>query len=337
MSNTKDILIKLKDATINQAVPLNDLPVEDIKEAIKAEYSISFGENSSEYDNLTQYCNRTAATFTSISDAITFLDTMINYSASADNISSNDIELPDNINPDEQYLTYLNLAEHYKNNNINLKDLFHFALTKWKIFAVLAVFFVAAAAIYSYLLATPLYDSAGKIYIINKETLTSAEISASTYLTRDYTNLIADAAVLSDVSDKLGKKYSVSELKNAITVNNPENTRFIEISVRTASANDSKVIVDTVCTVAQEKITELLGVDRVTIIRKGTVAASPSVPNKTKNIMVAFLLSCFTYAAIVFVSFYFNDKIEDSADVEKCLGLTVLGNIPCNSTRRRSK
>ena len=174
------------------------------------------------------------------------------------------------------------MSDSYKNNNINLKDLFHFALTKWKIFAVLAVFFVAAAAIYSYLLATPLYDSAGKIYIINKETLTSAEISASTYLTRDYTNLIADAAVLSDVSDKLGKKYSVSELKNAITVNNPENTRFIEISVRTASANDSKVIVDTVCTVAQEKITELLGVDRVTIIRKGTVAASPSVPNKTK-------------------------------------------------------
>lgn len=37
MSNTKDILIKLKDATINQALPLNDLPVEDIKEAIKAE------------------------------------------------------------------------------------------------------------------------------------------------------------------------------------------------------------------------------------------------------------------------------------------------------------
>ena len=229
------------------------------------------------------------------------------------------------------------MSDSYKNNNINLKDLFHFALTKWKIFAVLAVFFVAAAAIYSYLLATPLYDSAGKIYIINKETLTSAEISASTYLTRDYTNLIADAAVLSDVSDKLGKKYSVSELKNAITVNNPENTRFIEISVRTASANDSKVIVDTVCTVAQEKITELLGVDRVTKIREGTVATSPSVPNKTKNIMVAFLLSCFTYAAIVFVAFYFNDKIEDAADVEKYLGLTVLGNIPCNSTKRRSK
>lgn len=229
------------------------------------------------------------------------------------------------------------MSDSYKNNNVNLKDLFHSALSKWKIFAALAVLFVAAAAIYSYLLATPLYDSAGKIYIINKETLTSAELSASTYLARDCTNLIADTAVLSDVSDKLGQKYSVSELKNAITVNNPENTRFIEISVRTASANDSKVIVDTVCTVAQEKITELLGVDRVTTIREGTVATSPSVPNKTINIAVAFLLSCFTYAAIVFVAFYFNDKIRDAADVEKCLGLTVLGNIPFNSTRRRSK
>ena len=77
------------------------------------------------------------------------------------------------------------MSDSYKNNNINLKDLFHFALTKWKIFAVLAVFFVAAAAIYSYLLATPLYDSAGKIYIINKETLTSAEISACLLYTSD--------------------------------------------------------------------------------------------------------------------------------------------------------
>lgn len=177
------------------------------------------------------------------------------------------------------------MQENNKNNyNINFKDLTDFAITKWKLFICLAALFIAAAYIYSSFLVTPLYDSTGKIYIMNKNSngISTSDISVSTYLTRDYENLIADSAVLSEVSAELGKKYSVGELKNAVSVENPENTRFIEITVRTASANDSKVIVDTVCAVAQKKIIELLGVDRVTIIRKGAVASHPSVPNTQK-------------------------------------------------------
>ena len=230
------------------------------------------------------------------------------------------------------------------NNNknitsLNLKDLANFSLGKWPLLACMAAVFVIAAYIYSSFISVPLYESTGKLYIMNQaaEKLTSADFSISTYLTKDCENLISDKAVLGEVSKKLGGKYSAGEIKSALSVKAPENTRFIEFTIKTASANDSKIIVDTLCAVAQEKIEELLKVNRVTIIREGAVASAPTSPNVKRNVIAAFLAACLIFAFIIFVSYYFNDKINSPEDVEKYLDISTLGDIPCNKLKARSK
>ncbi len=232
------------------------------------------------------------------------------------------------------------MPENNKNNiNINLKDIVVFCLNKWPFFSVLIVLFVIGSLIYSCFIVTPLYDSTGKIYIMNKssESISTGDLSVSSYLTSDYENLIADRAVLDEVAKKLDYKYSCKEIERAVSLVNPENTRFIEITVRTPSANDSKIIVDTICEVSQEKIIELLGIDRVTIIRKGNVSKTPSVPNVRGNAYKSIVTAILCYIAVIFVLHLFNDKINNSDDVEKYLGISVLGNIPCNKSRVKSK
>ena len=224
-------------------------------------------------------------------------------------------------------------------SNIDLKDIGVFALSKWPILACMAVFFTLAAYIYSSFIAVPLYVSTGKLYIMNQsaDILTTTDLSISTYVVKDCEDLISDSTVLGEVSEKLGKKYSVNELKSAISTNAPEDTRFIEISVKTASANDSKIIVDTVCSVSREKIREILNVNNVTVVREGNVSSSPVSPNISRNVASAFLLACFGYALIIFIAYYFNDKINTPEDVEKYLGISTLGDIPCNKLKTRSK
>ena len=231
-----------------------------------------------------------------------------------------------------------------ENNNknitsLNIKDLAGFALGKWPLLACIAAVFVIAAYIYSSFVSLPLYESTGKLYIMNQtaEKLTSADFTISTFLTKDCENLISDNAVLGEVSKKLGGKYSAGEIKSALSVKAPEDTRFIEFTIKTASANDSKIIVDTICEVAQEKIEELLKVNRVTIIREGAVASAPVSPNVKRNVIAAFLAACLGFAFIIFVSYYFNDKINSPEDVEKYLGISTLGDIPCNKLKARSK
>ncbi|MEE1329993.1 MAG: Wzz/FepE/Etk N-terminal domain-containing protein [Acutalibacteraceae bacterium] len=216
------------------------------------------------------------------------------------------------------------------NNKINIKDIMFTALNRWYLLCAVLAVCIVVALFYSYFVVTPLYSSTGKIYLTNKdsEKISTSEIAVSSYLTKDYENLITDRVVLDEVSKKLGNKYSYAELKNAVSLVNPEDTRFLEITVTTPSANDSKKIVDTICTVAQEKIIELLGIDRVAIIRNGNTPQNPSSPNIRLNLIKAVAVGILLYAAVIIAIVMFNDKITTSEDVEKYLGISVLGNIP---------
>lgn len=225
------------------------------------------------------------------------------------------------------------------NSNPNIKEIFLTALNKWYLLIIIFAVCISGTIIYSYFLVTPLYDSTGKIYIMRKdtETINTGDLSVSSYLTRDYENLIVDRAVLDEVSRSLDNKYSYPELKSAVTVENPEDTRFIEITVRTASAEDSKRIVDTICRISQEKIIELLGIDRVTIIREGNIAKNPSVPNITRNLLNSFILGLLLFITVILLIYFFNDKINSAVDVQKHLETTLLGNIPHNPSKAKSK
>lgn len=228
-----------------------------------------------------------------------------------------------------------------KNNSkkLDLKELFFIIISKWYIFAAVLVVCVLASMIYSYFIVTPLYDSTGKLYIMNKssDTINSSDLSVSSYLTRDYENLIVDRAVLDEVSDELNDKYSYSQLKSAVSVFNPENTRFIEITVRTPIAADSKKIVDLICEISQEKIVELLGIDQVTIVRTGDIASSPSVPNIRGNLLKGVFAAVVIYILVICAIYFLNDKINGPEEVEKFLEISVLGNIPYNQTKSKSK
>lgn len=221
-------------------------------------------------------------------------------------------------------------------NALNAKDIILIALQKW--FLGVAIVFLCGilSLIYSYFIVTPLFDSYGKIYIQNKENeqnITSGEIAISTYLTKDYSNLIHDRAILDDVAVAMQNKYSPSQLVSCITVNTPDNTRFIEIMVRTPSAADSQKIVNYLLEISQEKIVEMLGIDRITIIRNGDLPKAPSVPNVSRNLLYSIILGLVIYGLFVLAIAFFDDKIKDSNDVQKYLQLSVLANIPYNQNK----
>lgn len=222
-------------------------------------------------------------------------------------------------------------------NSIDIKELLFTALKKWYLLFIILAVFIVGSLVYSYLIVTPLYDSTGKIYIMRKdsETVSTGDLSVSSYLTSDYENLIADRAVLDEVSQLLDNKYTFLQLKRVLTIENPEDTRFIEITARTDSAEDSKKIVDAVCKVSQEKIIDLLGIDRVTIVRNGNIPKTAAVPNVTRNLLSSFVLGILLFIAVILMIYFFNDKITNPTDVKKYLEISVLGDIPNNSAKAK--
>lgn len=224
-------------------------------------------------------------------------------------------------------------------NELNIKELFFTALRRWYVLLIAMVLFGTASIIYSEKFVTPLYDSTGKLYVVGKESdkITSGEIAISTYLVNDFKDLMADHAILDDVVRSLDYKYTYAQVKNAIKITNPEDSRIIEIQVRTASAEDSKKIVDALCESTQLNLPDIIGIDRINIVRQGSLPKSPSVPNVFSNFLKAMVLAVGVFMVFVAIIYFFNDKINTPDDLEKKLGISVLGDIPYSRTKAKVK
>lgn len=68
----------------------------------------------------------------------------------------------------------------------------------------------------------------------------------------------------------------------------------------------------------------------VKIMDTAVVPEHPSKPNKKLNVAIAFFLGLMVSAGIVFLIEYMDNTIKTENDVEKYIGLPVIGMIPIN-------
>ncbi len=228
----------------------------------------------------------------------------------------------------------------FSQKNFSLADLLLASVKRWYIIVAVITVSVIATAIYTVSFVTPKYTSSAKLIILSRQTdeyFTSADFSISTHISNDFAEIIADTPVLELVAKDLNNKYSVGYLKSIVSINKPENTRLIEISVSTPDAKESKRIVDSICENAKEKLVEIMKLDSVEIIKRGEVAKTPSSPNLSNNMLFAAIIAFLITEIVIAVNFMFNSKVSSVEDVEKYLGLNVLAIIPYNPAKGKAK
>lgn len=223
--------------------------------------------------------------------------------------------------------------EFQSDNNFSvwLRELFR----KKVVISIIIALSLLFSIIYSLFFITPLYTSCAKIYVFNNSStqISTSDISISSYLAKDYSELIVDRVVLEEVIDELKLNYSYSKLKNYVTVINPESTRILEIYVKTPDPELSQKIADKICVVAQAKIVEFMNIDQVNIFSKAFLPQNASHVNMGQAVIYGLLLGIAISAVILIISIYQNDKICGEEDVEKYLGLCTLGTIPYNPAK----
>lgn len=214
---------------------------------------------------------------------------------------------------------------------IDLKELFFVLLHKAGIILLAGLVLALAAVIGTKLFLTPQYDSVTKMYVLsqqNSTTITSSDLSASTYLTKDYAELIKSRTVLEDVIATLELEMNYKTLSEKVGVSTTTDTRIITITVTDPDPYVARDIADAVRTAAAERIKSVMNIEAVNVVDVANVPESPSSPNMKKNVLLAALLGMFGAAALVVLLHLMNDTIRVSDDVEKYLGASVLGTIP---------
>lgn len=204
---------------------------------------------------------------------------------------------------------------------------------------VLAFFIVLCYSLISY---EPEYTSTSAIYLIRQDrsdsssAVSSSDFSLALSTVNDCKYLLTNIDVLNEVIEVLGMPLTYEDLLPMVNIYNPPSTRILEISITAPNPMDAKIIVDELCNIGAESIMKALGIDQVNIVNKGRYNENPSNSILTPYLGVIPLLTALAVYGIYLLIYILDDKIKTPEDIEKYIGLTVLGIIPYKNREMES-
>lgn len=220
---------------------------------------------------------------------------------------------------------------------IDLRDIFHVLKKRFLVILLTAMIFAAGSGIYSFFMASPVYESTSRLYILTQSTsITSlADIQAGSSLALDYLELIKSRPVVEKVMENLNLDLEYEEMLNLLTVENPAETRILNISIQDTDPALTTQVANEFSKVAKKQISKIMQADEPSVVEVAHLPEEPIKPEKAKNILIAFLLGGFLSALVAVVMHILNDSIKSQDDIERHLGLNTLAAVPLESGKKK--
>ena len=228
---------------------------------------------------------------------------------------------------------------------IDLKEIAIVILDRIWIVISVGIACALLAGIITKVFITPMYTSTTKLYVINKQNsennITYTDLQTGNLLTNDYIIQVKGTKVLSQVISELNLTDTEDELASRITVSNPENSRFIVISVSDKDPVVAQQIASCVAEVSSDVVKEVMDLEKVNVAEEANLPLEKSSPNIKKNVLLGGAAGVLVSLLLIVVFYLLNDRIRTPEDVKRYLGLNTLGQIPVlensGNTKRKQR
>ena len=213
---------------------------------------------------------------------------------------------------------------------IDLKELAIILISQWLYLLVSGMLAAIVAFGIRVFIIKPVYESNSLLYVLNKSTsITSlADLQMGASLTQDYLIVTEGRPVLEKVITQLNLPEDYDELVKKVEVNNPTNTRFIEIVVSDTNPERAKAICDQIADVASAFIAEKMDQDPPNIVQHGYSDGDSVTHGILFFTAVGFAVGLFVAGMLITISYITNDDVITPEDVESKVGLKVLASLP---------
>lgn len=218
---------------------------------------------------------------------------------------------------------------------VDLKELFMYFIKKIYIIIIITFLSLIIGVVYTLFVKTPLYEGKTSIILVNKKmdnnsnsSITQSDVLLNQKLVSTYSQIVKSKKVLNQVISNLKLEYSYEELSKHVSVSNVSDTEIIKISVSNESPEVAASIANNVAEVFKTEVSDIYSLENVTILDKAEVAEAPFNVSVIKTGGIAGVLGFAISIMLLFVLFYFDTSIKSSDEVEKKLGVVVIGTIP---------
>ncbi|MDD6644679.1 MAG: Wzz/FepE/Etk N-terminal domain-containing protein [Oscillospiraceae bacterium] len=216
---------------------------------------------------------------------------------------------------------------------IDLVDLFYALFHKLHYIVLSVLIGTVILNAYSYFFIKPTYQSTAKMYVVSASSdsvVDLSDINVGSSLTLDYEELVLGYPVLSKVIDNLDLDWSVTKLKSCITIENPEDTRILNITATTTDPRDSMRIANEVMDVSIKYLPDTMSTNAPNVAERARLQETKVAPNYGKYTLIGALLGLVICCGIIIARHLMDDTIHTADDMEKYFGITPLTVVPEN-------
>lgn len=214
---------------------------------------------------------------------------------------------------------------------IDLTELFDYFLKRALYIFITVIACLVIGLTYTIFLKEPKYKSDVNVIIVNKDKQTTSlqsDLAANQKLAATYRELVGCRRILNQVIDNLDLNYSIGQLQQMISVENVNDTEIIKITVSSSEPKEAKVIANETAKIFQDEVKDIYNLENVSIVDKAILAKEPYNINIVKESVIYIALGMVLSCGVIFVIYYFDNTIKSIDQVEKRLGVPVIGTVP---------
>lgn len=231
----------------------------------------------------------------------------------------------------------------YKDEEIEI-DLLELLLALKKkigIILIMGVIGFGTMFLISYYLITPLYSASTMMYVLPTDSDSNStmlsDMQVGQQLTSDYESMIKSRTFMEAVIKKLKLGMTYQQLLKYVTIDNPSNSRILQITVAYPDPELAMNIANEVAQVAEQKLEEITSMQAAKIYEEAALPVEPSSPNVWKNSILGALAGLILSIAVCILMYVMDDTIKTEEDVERYMGLTTLVAIPYMDKKFRKR
>ena len=231
------------------------------------------------------------------------------------------------------------MQQNYDEIEIDLRDVIRAVFSRWWLILIcILISSVTSFAITKYVI-TPVYNAETSLYM-GKESedlsLNLGVLQANNQLINDYSQLVKTRLVSDAVINELALNMKKSDFDERIGVNIIKDSRLFKITFESSSPVMARDVANKLAEVVVENAQEIIGVSNIRVIDSAIIPEKPDRPSLTKNVAVAAAVGVVLALGLIYLLEMMDYTFKKSEDVEKKLGLTVLGTIPRFSGEKRN-
>lgn len=222
---------------------------------------------------------------------------------------------------------------------ISLMEIIDMLKKRWALILSAMLFFIGLAGIYSLFYSDKEYKSSAQLVAKLEEiketqspTGNLNDVNFNLQMINTYKDFVESDVVLEQAKeilvDKIAFEGTIADLTRMLVVEQNSSSQMFSISAVADNPRIAKEVANAAATVFKEQSSEIMNVDKVSIMSEAPVNMTPVSPNTKRNLLIGAALGLMAGVGLTFLMELFDKTVKNSQFSQDKLNLPVLGELP---------